>query len=366
MRVLFLTSSRADFGIYEPLIRAMKKDAFFEVSICAFGTHLSSQHGYTATYIRDKGFTIDFELRTVPEGDSPYEISRSMGHTIELFAEFWQSHLNDFDWVFCLGDRYEMFAAIMASVPFRIPTAHLHGGETSLGAIDQIFRHSISLASQLHFVATYENKQRLESILGANTGIHWVGALALDHLENFEFYSVEDFKEVFQFDFSKKTILVTVHPETTDFSNNLAHTEQLVESMEALPDYQFLITMPNADTNGMTIRKVLLDAKSRLSNMYLYENLGTKGYFSAMKWSEMLLGNTSSGIIEAASFQKYVINLGNRQLGRQAGGNVYHCPFDSEKILHEIKQIEEKGPWIGGNIYQKDGAAKAIIEILKK
>jgi len=366
MRVLFLTSSRADFGIYEPLIQAMKKDSFFEVSLCAFGTHLSSQHGYTAQYIREKGYTIDFELNTVPEGDSPYQISDSMGQTIQLFAEFWQSHSNDFDWVFCLGDRYEIFAAIMASVPFRIPLAHLHGGETSLGAIDQIFRHSISLASQLHFVATTANKQRLESILGTDSGIHWVGAMALDHLENFDFYSIEEFKEVYQFDFSKKSILVTVHPETSDFSNNSAYAKQLVEAMEALPDYQFLLTMPNADTDGMTIRKVLMEAKTRLANLYLYENLGTRGYFSAMKWSQLLLGNTSSGIIEAASFQKYVINLGDRQLGRQAGENVYHCPFDSKKIIGLVSQLEKKGPWTGGNIYQKNGAAKAIIEILKK
>lgn len=366
MKILFLTSSRADFGIYEPLLQAMRKDQDFEISICAFGTHLSKSHGYTAQYIRDRGYTIDYAIETVPESDSAFHISQSIGQTTKLFAEFWNNHQHDFDWVFCLGDRYEMFAAVIAAVPFRIKFAHLHGGETSLGAIDEIFRHSISLSSTLHFVATQKNQKRLADILGHDSAIHWVGALALDHLNDFKFLTANEFQKKFNFDFSKKTILVTVHPETSDISNNESHVDQLIAAMGLLQDYQFLITLPNADTDGLKIRKALIEASHQLKNLFLYENLGTEGYFSAMRLCKMLLGNTSSGIIEAASFQKYVINLGNRQLGRQAGENVVACQFETNQIVELVRMIERKGEWLGGNIYAKNGAANSIIEILKK
>lgn len=366
MNILFLTSSRADFGIYEPLLQAMRSDHFFKISICAFGTHLSKSHGYTAQYIRDKGYTIDYEIETVPESDSAFHISESIGQTTKSFAEFWKNHLNDFDWVFCLGDRYEMFAAVIAAVPFRIKFAHLHGGETSLGAIDEIFRHSISLSSTLHFVATQNNKKRLSQILGSDSAIHWVGALALDRLQEFNFLTTNEFHQKFNFDFSEKSILVTVHPETTDTTKNELHIAQLIAAMELLRDYQFLITLPNADTDGLKIRNALIMASHQLNNIFLYENLGQEGYFSAMKLCKMLLGNTSSGIIEAASFQKYVINLGNRQLGRQAGENVISCEFETKKIVDLVRIIESKGDWLGGNIYVKNGAANSIIEILKK
>lgn len=365
MKILFLTSSRADFSIYEPLLEGLKNDTFFEVKILAFGTHLSKKHGYTADYIRSLGYQIDFEIDTTPQGDQAYDISDSIGKSIQLFAKFWQNHGNEFDWVFCLGDRYEMFAAIIAAVPFGIPFAHLHGGETSLGAIDQIFRHAISLSSQLHFVATQENKARLCQILGHSNGIHWVGSLALDRLNNFNFFSKEEFKQLFNFDFNKKAILVTIHPETVNLDRNIPNIKEMIKAIGLLHEYQFLVTLPNADTDGNKIRMALYEANDQLSNICLVENLGTKGYFSAMKWAKLLVGNTSSGIIEAASFGKYVINLGDRQLGRQAGPNVLHLPFDAIQIVDGVQQLEKKGDWEGGNVYFKEGATQAIITILK-
>lgn len=365
MKILFLTSSRADFSIYEPLLEGLKKDTFFEVKMLAFGTHLSNNHGYTADYIRAAGYQIDYEIDTVPQGDQAYDISDSIGKSIQLFAKFWQQQGNEFDWVFCLGDRYEMFAAIIAAVPFNIPFAHLHGGETSLGAMDQIFRNSISLASQLHFVATEENKERLSQILGYQKGIHWVGSLALDRLHSFTFFSKEEFKDIFDFDFNQSSILVTLHPETVHVANNISNTAEMIKAMGLLPDYQFLVTLPNADTDGNKIRLALYKAKEELPNIHLVENLGTKGYFSAMKWAKLLLGNTSSGILEAASFGKYVINLGDRQLGRQAGPNVLHLPFDAQQMVDGVRQLVKKGDWEGGNVYYKEGATQAIISILK-
>jgi GDP/UDP-N,N'-diacetylbacillosamine 2-epimerase (hydrolysing) len=366
MKVLVLTSSRADFGIYLPLLKKMEKDAFFQVEIVAFGTHLSKQHGYTLSEIKAQGFHAIHEINTVPTDDSPLEIAKSMGDTTQKFAEFWRKNAHEVDWVLCLGDRYEMFAAIVAGIPFRIPFAHLHGGETTLGAMDNVFRHSISLAARLHFVATPSSKTRLLELLGDQEGIHYVGALGLDNLKDFGIYSTEEFREKFQMDLTKKTILCTVHPETAGDMNNQAHVLELISAIKSLEEYQFLITLPNADTESWQIRKALIADLQHIERVKLVENLGSKGYFSAMQHCAMLLGNTSSGIIEAASFGRYVIDLGDRQKGREAGENVFHVPFDSEKIISQVRKIELLPLWPQGNLYQKGNAANQIMEVLKK
>lgn len=366
MKILILTSSRADFGIYLPLLRKLEKDSFFQFEIVAFGTHLSEDHGYTLDDIKRHGFKVKYKIETAPDGDSIFEVTHSMGLTTLLFTEFWEKNHNKFDLVFCLGDRYEMYAAVLAGIPYQIPFAHLHGGETTLGAIDNFFRHSISLASKYHFAATSSNVKRLSGILGSEEGIHCVGALSLDNVKDFEVFSIQEFKDEFDIDLSKNTILCTVHPETAGTSNNYENCIQLILAIEELTDYQFLITLPNADMHSMEIRRTLLTHFSSLQRVNLVENLGSRGYFSAMQHCVMLLGNTSSGIIEAATFDKYVIDLGDRQKGREAGENIFHVPFNCDQIVAKVREIEAMPVWTNGNIYDQGGAADRIIEVLKE
>jgi GDP/UDP-N,N'-diacetylbacillosamine 2-epimerase (hydrolysing) len=366
MKVVVLTSSRADFGIYLPLLRKLEKDPFFQLEIVAFGTHLSKEHGYTIDDIKRLGFKVKDKIETVPQDDSAYDIALSMGITTQKFADFWKKKKNNIDLALCLGDRYEMFAAVSAGIPFNIPFAHLHGGETTLGAIDNVFRHSISLASKLHFVATDSNEKRLIEILGTKNGIHCVGALSLDNLIDFEVLSLKEFEQNFEIDLSKKTILCTVHPETAGLVNNHQNIVELILAIEALDDYQFLITLPNADTYSMEIRMAMIIHLQFNKQVKLVENLGTKGYFSAMQHCAMLLGNTSSGIIEAASFGKYVVNLGDRQKGREAGQNVFQVPFNCDEITAKVREIEKSPNWTKGNLYDQGGAADRIIDVLKE
>jgi GDP/UDP-N,N'-diacetylbacillosamine 2-epimerase (hydrolysing) len=299
-------------------------------------------------------------------GDTAGDIANSYALTAQKFADFWSDHSTDFDLVFVLGDRFEMAAAVAAGVPFNIDFAHIHGGETTLGAIDNIYRHSISLASKWHFVSLPEFKRRLESILDAKEDIYTVGALSLDNLEDIPFLSLDEFRSKWKIDLAQPTILITVHPETVAFSSNEFYAEELYNSLSVLAsDYQLVITMPNADTLG-SLYRAQYDRLKKLfpSRVFLIENFGTVSYFTAMKYSSFMLGNTSSGIIEAASFQNYVVNVGDRQKGRSAGDNVIHVNFNSESIFEAFKEIRTK-TYNGRNIYHKGNTADQIIRVIE-
>jgi GDP/UDP-N,N'-diacetylbacillosamine 2-epimerase (hydrolysing) len=365
-RIAVLTSSRADYGIYLPLLKSLKNDPFFNVSIIAFGTHLSPFHGFTLTQILNDGFEVPYQIESMLAGDSDNAISTTMALTSLKFSDFWRQHQNDFDLVFCCGDRFEMFAAVVAGIPYGIKYAHLHGGEKTLGAIDNIFRHSITLASRYHFVSCEEHASRVAELIESEKNIFNVGALSLDNLTTLPLLSTEEFFNRFSVDLVKPTILVTVHPETKTPDVNATHAEELAVTLLELNEYQVLISLPNADIDGFVIRQRFLRLPVESANrISCHENLGSQAYFTAMKYCAFLLGNTSSGIIEAASFHKWVINLGNRQQGRMQSNNTINIPFKRELIHQAIDKIEHSPVYNGTNIYYKENVAGSICSILK-
>jgi GDP/UDP-N,N'-diacetylbacillosamine 2-epimerase (hydrolysing) len=365
MKIGVLTSSRADFGIYLPLLRALKVEAFFEVEIIVFGTHMSYYHGHTIDDIIAQGFEATHKLETMLLTDSASSLSSAIGLTFIKFGDFWSRYSNYFDLVFCLGDRYEMYAAVMAGVPFQIPFAHIHGGETTLGAIDNIFRHGITLASKYHFVSTESYAKRVGELIQTDQNIYYVGALSLDNISQIKKLTVAEFKDKWGIDLDRPTVLTTFHPETVNFNSNEVYTDELIKAINNLNTYQFLITMPNADTMGTLVRQKLINEFKGSSRVFLIENLGAVSYFTAMSYCAFLLGNTSSGIIEAASFGKYVINLGERQLGRAADRNVFTVKIDSKLIIEAVNKIENAMPYTSQSIYYNGGAATKIINVLK-
>lgn len=364
MKVGILTSSRADFGVYLSLLKKMQSDPFFELEIIAFGTHLSKRYGYTVDQISEEGFSINYMLETTPENDTPMDITRSIGNTIEIFSDFWKS--NQFDLVFALGDRYEMFAAVTATVPFNIKVAHLHGGETTLGAIDNVFRHSITLMSTLHFASTEKYKSRIIEINGSAKGVYNVGALSMDNLNNMKLLSIEEFKSKYNIDLSIPTILFTFHPETVSFEKNADYISEIIAALESIKDFQIVITMPNADTMGNMIRKELNKFISKTDYAIGVENFGTLGYLSCMKHCSFMMGNTSSGFVEAAFFPKWVVNLGNRQQGRILTENILTTNIDKQEILKTISNIKNRKLPSEINIYGDGNTASKIIQIFKK
>jgi GDP/UDP-N,N'-diacetylbacillosamine 2-epimerase (hydrolysing) len=363
MRVVVLTSSRADYSIYFPLLNKLVKDAYFNLSIIAFGTHLSDKHGYTLHNIVRDGFQIERELQTTPLGDSPYDISKSVGETIIKFSELWSELSDKTDLIICLGDRFEMFAAITASVPFNIPVAHIHGGETTLGAIDNTYRHCLTLIAKYHFASTQNHADRIAELKGTNQNIYCVGSLGLENLSNIKLLDAKEFETIFSIPI-KNPVLVTFHPETVDFAKNEAFAKELVNALTKIEN-QIIITMPNADTMGNSIRKHLTEFANNRTNVFTAESLGMQGYYSCLSMCDYVLGNSSSGIIEAASFGKYVIDIGNRQKGRDAGKNIIHCAINSDEILHTIHKLKSLPKPSTENIYWGGEVSLKILNILK-
>lgn len=300
IKVAVLTSSRADYGIYYPLLSLLKQDPLFDLSIVVFGTHLSVKHGETIKQIITDGFDKLIKIETVVDGDQPEDISASMGKTLINFSTLWKE--NQFDVVFALGDRYEMFAACASLVPFAIPLAHIHGGETTLGAIDDVFRHCITQMATYHFTTTEQYKKRVIAIKESKENVYNVGALSIDNLKSMELLSIDNFKNKFDIDLNISSILITFHPETVAFEKNKEFVFELIGALKELKDFQLIITMPNSDTMGNFVRKELKIFIDGTSNAIGVESFGILGYLSCMKHCEMMLGNTSSGFTEALFF----------------------------------------------------------------
>ena len=364
MNIAILTSSRADYGIYLPLLQEFKKDSFFNLEIIAFGTHLSKKHGFTLSDIIKDGYDTIHEITSLVEDDSEKGIAISYGNTILSFADFWAVH--KFDLVFCLGDRFEMSAAVQASIPFGVRLAHLHGGETTLGAIDNIYRHQITLASQIHFVASDNFLNKLRDIIGSSKAIYNVGALSLDGVKKIILPDWSDVRRLFDIP-NKEFILITFHPETLNSSQNKIYIETIYEVLNELcKKYYLVITLSNADTMGSLYRESSKELKTKNpNNITLIENFGKYNYFAAMKASKILLGNTSSAILEAASFGKFAINVGNRQLGRLRSDNILDVPYNKTLIINAIDKIINKSLFTGENKYYKPNTAINIIKIIK-
>jgi GDP/UDP-N,N'-diacetylbacillosamine 2-epimerase (hydrolysing) len=365
MKVAFLTSSRADFGIYLPLLKTMSSDPFFDIGLIAFGTHLSSFHGHTIEHVIKERFRIDYTIETTLASDTEESISTSMALTSLKFSSLWKEAKNKYDLVFCLGDRYEMFAAVSSAVPFGISFAHIHGGETTLGAIDNQFRHCLTIFSSLHFAATEDYAVKIKDLTENSTNVYVTGALSLDNLDNIPLLSPDEFYARYGIDISKPSILITYHPETMGSKRNEENIKELLRALDQLSSYQLIITMPNADSEGNVFRKNLGVFAVSKNNVCLVENFGTQGYFSCMHHSKLIVGNSSSGIIEAASFKKFVVNIGDRQRGRSTSPNVIHCEPLAPDIFNACQKALGLNEYQGKNIYFKGGAVKKIVEALK-
>ena len=362
MKIGVLSSSRADYSIYLPLLTALTNEPGFAVAVLAFGTHLSAQHGHTIDQIRADGFVVHPVL-AIPNGDTPADISRTMGETMRAFADVWTNQ--HYDLLLCLGDRYEMFAAVASAVPFTLPMAHIHGGETTLGAIDNAFRHAITVMATYHFTTTETYKQRVIDLTGSDENVYNVGALSIDNLRTLPLLTPAQFLDRFGIDLTRPTVLITFHPETVSFQHTADHVTALLDALAQLDTYQLVITMPNADTTGNYVRAELQAFIAAHTNAVGVESFGTVGYLSCMKHCRFMLGNTSSGFVEASFFPKYVINLGDRQRGRLLTPNIIDCPLDSAAIVQAVHTVEKAPSLPPINVYGDGTAAEQIRAILR-
>lgn len=365
MRIGILTSSRADYGIYLPLLQKLKVDSFFKLEIIAFGTHLSKNHGYTLKDIEKDGYPVIHSISSLISNDDEQSIASSYGLTVLKFADLWENH--KYDLVFCLGDRFEMSAAVQAGIPFGVKFAHIHGGEITLGAIDNVYRHQITLASVLHFTATEVFKNKVATLINTTEGVYTAGSLSLDNIQSFIPIEKKVFYDTFAIP-DGDYALVTFHPETVSPTANYSYAKAMKNALAKIAENLFVvITMPNADTLGSIYREEIIQLKNELPGRILViENFGKTNYFSAMYYARVLIGNTSSGILEAASFEKYVVNVGDRQKGRVQSDNVLNCEFDEIALVEAVSSALSFEKFNGKNIYYRKGVADTIVKKIKE
>lgn len=366
MKIGVLTSSRADFGIYLPLLIELRSQSDIELTIIAFGTHLSPFHGKTINEIREQGFQQIDEVSSILLSDDKESIAKSFGLTVISFANYWA--LKQYDVVLCLGDRYEMCAAVQAGIPFGVRFAHFHGGEITTGAIDNIYREQISLGSTLHFTSLDAYSDRLKSVLRSQNSIHTVGSLSLSEIDKWiPEFSKSEFLNRYNIT-GDSFVLITFHPETVHPEKTKEHVSELKKTLTVLAQENTLvITMPNNDTFGSKYSEMYYYLKAEHGErVVLIDSFGKQGYFHALAYSDLVFGNSSSGILEAASFGKYVVNVGNRQGGRVSGPNVINCDFDSKSMNAAVQHALELEKYDGENIYFQHNSVSTVINVLRK
>ncbi len=363
MKIGVLTSSRADYGIYLPLLDKLKFDQRFQLEIIAFGMHLQKNQGNTVDQITKDGFEVIHKVGEMPENDGIFDISKGYGNMVVSFAEFWSEY--KYDVVLALGDRWEMSAAVQASIPFEVKIGHIHGGETTLGATDNIYRHQITLASTYHFTAAEVFSERVKSILGSDKNVNTVGSISLEDINKLQLPSWGAVKNRFDIPFDD-FILVTFHPESVGASMNKHYASVISDVLKSLiKERNILVTKANSDAMGSLFNDRFQHLQAEYPRkIKLVSALGKLNYFKAMENCDFMLGNTSSGIIEAASFGKYVINIGDRQKGRLRNENVIDAPFDIVEILVAINSITERNHYRGLNKYVRLATSDTIIKII--
>jgi len=330
-----VTVGRSDYGIYLPVMKLIKSQPDLSLRIFAGGMHLAPEFGCTARAIEEDGFEISERVEILPSSDTPAAVSEAMGLGTIGFAQAYTRQRPDV--LLVLGDRFEMHSAVVAALPLKIPVAHIHGGELSEGAIDDALRHSITKMSHLHFVATETYGNRVIQMGEEPWRVVISGAPALDNLKTIELPTRAQLAKDYDLWEEESFLLVTYHPVTLEHEQT---EEQMTALLQALgeSDMAVVFTYPNTDTGNRAIIQLIGEYVAGNSRARTFVNLGTQGYFSMMKHAAAMVGNSSSGIIEAASFRLPVVNIGNRQRGRLRAANVIDVGYSRSEIVAGIGQ----------------------------
>lgn len=361
-----VTTSRADYGIYRPILQALEISDEFELRLFVSGSHLQARLGHTVDQIEQDGYRIQARIGLDLDNDSAAAIARASGQATVGFADAfaqWQPDL-----LLVLGDRYEMHAAAVAALPLAIPVAHIHGGELTFGAIDDSLRHSLTKLSHLHFAATESYGRRIVQMGEAPWRVTVCGAPSLDNLQGFVPWTPKELEQRFGILWHEGMLLATYHPVTLESAQTDRQIESLIAALEPL-QRPVLFTKANADTHGQRINRRLELWAQNNPLIQLVDNLGTQGYFSAMTHAAAMVGNSSSGLLEAASFALPTVNIGTRQEGRVRGANVIDCGDETEQILTALHQVlaPEYRQQLQGkpNPYGNGTATEKIINVLR-
>ena len=365
-KVCVITGSRAEYGLLRGVMQGIQNHPDLVLQIIATGMHVSKDFGDTYKEIEADGFQIDKKVETLSGLDSNIGILEAMGKGLIGCGKALEELKPDL--IVILGDRFEIFVAAVAAHMSRIPIAHLHGGELTIGAYDDALRHSITKMSQLHFVATEEYRNRVIQLGEDPKSVFLVGGLGVDQIQKTKILSRMELEKSLKIEFRNKSLLITYHPVTLEEFTSSYQVQELLDALAELSDVTLIFTMPNADTGGKVIKKLIEKFVEIHPNSYAFDSLGSLNYLSCLAYVDGVVGNSSSGLSEVPSFKKGTIDIGDRQKGRIRASSVIHCEPSKKSIGHalrilfsdEFKSVlkETKNPYGDG------GSSKEIVEII--
>lgn len=369
LKLCVISGSRAEYGLLMPLLRAIQNDPSFSLQLVATGMHLSPEFGLTYRQIEEDGFRIDEKVEILLSSDTDTGTVKSIGLANIGFADAFQRLRPD--WVIVLGDRFEIFAAATAAHLMKIPVAHLHGGELTEGATDDAMRHAITKMSYLHFTAAEEYRKRVIR-LGEDPGrVFNVGAIGLESIGQLDLLDRSELSRQLDLPIGDNTVVVTFHPVTLEKGTASRQMKNLLAALDQFPDLYILFTMPNADANGRAIMQLIEGyVAGNLARSKAFTSLGQLRYLSALRHVKAVIGNSSSGIIEAPQFRIPTVNIGDRQAGRIRPASVIDVGTDTKNIvagmrkafsqsfLNECRNVQN--PYAGRN------TAKKILQAIRR
>ncbi len=367
-KICVVTGTRAEYGLLRWIIKGIKNSLSLELQLIVTGMHLSPEFGLTIKEILNDGHYVDKKVEMLLSSDSSVGICKSIGLGIIGFADA----LNELDpdILIVLGDRFEIFSAAIGAMSSRIPIAHIHGGESTEGLIDESIRHSITKMSHIHFVATNDYRKRVIQLGEDPEKVFNFGGLGIDSIKKLKLLSKNELEKKINFKFGHKNLLVTFHPVTLEKGTCSNQMDELLNAIESQEETNVIFTLPNSDNEGRIIfRKIKNFCEKDISRYSCYSSLGQLNYLSCLKYVDGVVGNSSSGLLEVPSFKIGTINIGDRQKGRLFGKSVIQCKADKNSIEKSINYLYSKEfKEILKNIknpYGEGGASSKIISILE-
>lgn len=354
-KVCVVTSTRAEYGILSRLIDMLEDDEDIELQLLVTGSHLSKKFGYTCKEIKNP-ITKKIDIKIDKE---PY---LSTALALEKFTKEFQKLKPDL--ILLLGDRYEIMGVAQAAMFNNIPIAHLYGGDTTEGAIDEAIRHSITKMSHLHFVSCEDSKKRVIQLGEDPKRVFNLGALSVENIKKMPLMTKDELESSMDFKFGNKNILVTFHPVTLEGDSEKQFSE-LLSALEELAETNIIITCPNSDSGNDKIFELINKFEKTHKNVKSFKSLGFQRYLSCMQYVDAVVGNSSSGIYEAPSFNIPTVNIGNRQKGRMQAESIINCEPKKEDILKSIKEAFVKDCSYIVNPYEGENTASRMLEIIK-
>jgi len=367
-KIAVFTGTRAEYGLLYWIIKGLKESPNVELQLYVGGAHLSPKFGNTIEQIEQDGFPICDRLDFLDPSDTPFGIAKSMSKALELAAKAFQRNRPDL--LVVLGDRFEVMAICQAAMLDCIPISHIHGGETTEGAIDESVRHSITKMSHIHFTSTEAYRKRVIQLGEIPQKVFNVGAPGIDSIKSLKLINRKALASSLRFDVNCPFFLVTYHPVTLNKDGALIALENLLSVLATYSELNIIITYPNADTHNRGIIKALKAfKKEHCDRVLLVQSLGQLHYLSLLKHCEAVIGNSSSGLIEAPTFLKPTVNIGNRQNGRISGGTVINSDADVASINKALKKALSKDfkekCLSEHNPYGSGVSSKKILDIIK-